>query len=192
VVKRAGIMAASGVVCSLGAYLGAWWVPFPVGVAVGILGVTGRFPRGGVPAATVGAVLGWAVSLWAMALAGLPAGATARVIAALAGLPPYAAVGVAATLLLAALQVLVGAWLARAVNPRKADKPTVTEEPPDVKIGQALRSSTDTLRLEVPSPRWTSPNLSGRFSRIRIRAGRRDKTELRRALVNHAHPHAAG
>lgn len=65
------------------------------------------------------AVLGWAVPLWAMALAGLPAGATARAIAGLAGLPPYAAVTIVVTLLLAALQVLAGAWLARAVLPRR-------------------------------------------------------------------------
>jgi hypothetical protein len=128
VVKRVAILIASGVVCALAAYLGAWWVPFPVGVAAGLLGVTGRFPRGGVLAALAGAVLGWAVLLWALALAGLPAGATAHVIAALAGLPPYAAIAVAATLLLAALQVLVGAWLARAVTPRKAGPPAVTEE----------------------------------------------------------------
>jgi hypothetical protein len=39
------------------------------------------------------------------------------VIAALAGLPPYATVTIVATLLLAALQVLTGAWLARAFAP---------------------------------------------------------------------------
>jgi hypothetical protein len=128
VVERVAMLVLSGVVCSLAAYLGAWWVPFLVGVAAGLLGVTGRFARGGVLAAMVGAAGGWAVLLWAMALAGLPAGATAHVIAALAGLPPYAAVAVAATLLLAALQVLVGAWLARAVTPRKAGRPAVTEE----------------------------------------------------------------
>jgi hypothetical protein len=108
---------------ALGAYLGAWWVPFPVGVAVGALGAAGRLRRGGVLAATVGAVLGWALVLWAMALAGLPVGATARAIAALAALPPYAGVAVAVTLLLAALQVLAGAWLARAAFPRRAAAP---------------------------------------------------------------------
>jgi len=106
--------------CSLGAYLGAWWVPFPVGVAVGAVGAAGRLGRGGVLAATAGAVLGWAVPLWALALSGQPSGATARAIAALAGLPPYAAVALAVTLLLAALQVLAGAWLARAAWPRRA------------------------------------------------------------------------
>jgi hypothetical protein len=120
----AGAFAAS----ALGAYLGAWWVPFPVGVAVGAIGAlgaasagaAGRPRRGGVLAATAGAVLGWALPLWVMALSSLPVGATARVIAALAGLPPYAGVAVAVTLLLAALQVLAGAWLARAVLPGAA------------------------------------------------------------------------
>jgi hypothetical protein len=41
------------------------------------------------------------------------------VIAGLAGLPPHAAVTVTVTLLLAALQALAGAWLARAFAPRR-------------------------------------------------------------------------
>jgi hypothetical protein len=48
---------------------------------------------------------------------GATAGATARVIAALAGLLPYAGVTVAVTTALALLQVLAGAWLGRAVLP---------------------------------------------------------------------------
>jgi hypothetical protein len=103
--------------CGLGAYLGAWWVPFPVGMAAGLLGVTGWLGRGGMLAATAGAVLGWALPLWAMALSGLPVGATGRAIAALAGLPPHAGVAVTVTLVLAVLQVLAGAWLARAILP---------------------------------------------------------------------------
>jgi Penicillin amidase len=75
--------------------------------------------RGVVLMAVAGAVVGWAVPLWIPALRGFPAGATARVIAGLAGLPPHAAVTVAVTLLLAALQVLAGAWLARALLPRR-------------------------------------------------------------------------
>ena len=47
---------------------------------------------------------------------GAPAGATARVIAALVGLPPHAAVGVAATLLIGVLQAVVAVWLARALT----------------------------------------------------------------------------
>jgi len=124
--------------CSLGAYLGAWWVPFPVGVAVGAVGAAGRLGRGGVLAATAGAVLGWALPLWTMALSSLPTGATARTIAALAGLPPYAAVAVAVTLLLAALQVLAGAWLARAVFPAKRPAGEKTRQAPEENGAQDL------------------------------------------------------
>jgi hypothetical protein len=116
-VKRLAVLAVALAACWLGAYLGAWWVPFAVGVAAGLPAVSGWLGRGGVLAAAAGAVLGWALPLWVMALSSLPVGATARVIAALAGLPPYAGVAVAVTLLLAALQVLAGAWLARAVLP---------------------------------------------------------------------------
>jgi hypothetical protein len=83
-----------------------------------VTAVAGPRPRRGcVLPAAVGAAGGWLIVLWLLALDGQPAGATARTIAALAGLPPYAAVAVAVTLLLAALQVLAGAWLARAVIP---------------------------------------------------------------------------
>jgi hypothetical protein len=126
VVRRAGVLVLALALCSVGAYLGLWWLPFVVGVATGLPGLAGRLGRGGMLAATVGAVLGWALSLAAMALASLPVGATARIIAGLAGLPPYAGVTVVVVLLLAALQVLVGAWLARAVFPRKTVAPEGT------------------------------------------------------------------
>ena len=118
--KRLAVLAGALAACWLGAYLGAWWVPFPVGVAAGLLGARGWPGRGGVLAATAGAVLGWVLPLAAMALASLPVGATARAIAALAGLPPHAGVAVAVTVLLAAVQVLAGAWLARALLPGAA------------------------------------------------------------------------
>jgi hypothetical protein len=103
------------VVVAATAAAGLWFVPFVAGVAAGMASL--RRP-GVVPAATLGAVAGWALPLWILALRGLPAGATARAIAALAGIPPYAAVAIVVTLLLAALQTLVGAWLARALVPR--------------------------------------------------------------------------
>jgi hypothetical protein len=43
---------------------------------------------------------------------------SAGVSAALAGLPPYAAVGVAGTLLVGIVQAVVAVWLARAVTHR--------------------------------------------------------------------------
>jgi hypothetical protein len=98
------------------AHLGLWFVPFVLGVVAWAI----RPPaRGVVPAVVAGATAGWALALWVVALHGLPVGATGRSIAALAGLPPYAATAIAVTLLLAALQVLAGAWLARAVLPRR-------------------------------------------------------------------------
>jgi hypothetical protein len=83
--------------------------------------VTVSFTKDGLASINAGdgAVAGWALPLWIPALRGLPAGATARAIAALAGIPPYAAVAVVVTLLLAALQTLAGAWLARALVPRR-------------------------------------------------------------------------
>jgi hypothetical protein len=117
-VKRLALAVAAAAVVAAGAYIGAWFVPFGVGVAAGA--ARSRFTFVTVPVAVLAAVAGWAVPLWVMALRGLPAGATARAIAGLAGLPPYAAVAVAVTLLLAALQVLAGAWLVRALLPRRA------------------------------------------------------------------------
>ena len=80
-------------------------------------------------------------ALWALALDGQPVGATAKVIAGLAGLPPYAWVTVTVVLLLAALQVLAGAWLARGVIPRGKPEAGTKDRPEagtsDVNIGQA-------------------------------------------------------
>ena len=135
---RLGVLVVAVAACALGAWLGAWWVPFLVGVGAGLLK---KARTGMLWPAVIGAILGWALLLWIMALASLPVGATARVIAALAGLPPYAGVAVAVTLLLAALQVLVGAWLARAVIPSRTvtsppGPPDSSADPPDVRIGR--------------------------------------------------------
>jgi hypothetical protein len=115
-VKRLAVFAVVTVVVAGTAAAGLWFVPFVAGVAAGLASL--RRP-GVVPAAALGAVAGWALPLWILALRGLPTGATARAIAAFAGIPPYAAVAVVVTLLLAGLQTLVGAWLARALAPRR-------------------------------------------------------------------------
>ena len=113
--RRLAVFAVVTVLVAVTAAAGLWFVPFVAGVAAGMASL--RRPRV-VPAATLGAVAGWALPLWILALRGLPAGATARAIAAFAGIPPYAAVAIVVTLLLGALQTLVGAWLARAFAPR--------------------------------------------------------------------------
>ena len=114
-VRRLAIFALITAVVAATAAAGLWFVPFVAGLGAGLLS---RRRPGVVPAATLGAVAGWALPLWILALRGLPAGATARAIAALAGIPPYAAVAVLVTLLLAALQAVAGAWLARVLAPR--------------------------------------------------------------------------
>jgi hypothetical protein len=156
---RLAVLVVAAATTAHGAWLGGWWVAFRVGLAAGALGrartrnpartraprtqARTRAPRGGVLPAVAGAILGWAIPIWALALDGQPVGATARVIAGLAGLPPYAGVTVTVVLLLAALQVLVGAWLARSViHARPAAREAQEREEPeagatDVNIGQA-------------------------------------------------------
>jgi hypothetical protein len=131
---RLAALVVAAAATALGAWLGGWWVPFLVGLAAGALGRARA--RGVVIPAVAGAILGWAIPLWALALDAQPVGATAKVIAGLAGLPPYAWVTVTVVLLLAALQVLAGAWLARGVIPRRAPE-RAEAGTSDVNIGQA-------------------------------------------------------
>ncbi len=107
--------AVTAAILGFGAALGLWFLPFVAGLAAGIGPWRVRSALGLVVLAVA---VGWGAALWWPSLSGAPAGATARVIAALAGLPPYAAVGVAATLLIGLLQALVALWLARAITYR--------------------------------------------------------------------------
>jgi len=118
-VRRLLLFVVVAAVTALTAWAGLWFVPFIAGVAAGAASLRWRRI---VLVTVAGAVAGWALPLWILALRGQPAGAAARTIAALAGLPPHAFVTVAVTLLLAALQVWVGAWLARALTPRPAGR----------------------------------------------------------------------
>jgi hypothetical protein len=103
-----------------GAAIGWWFVPFLAGLAAGIASRLGNWRmRATLPATVVVAAAGWAIPMCWQAASGEPVGATARVVAALAGLPAYAAVAVAVTLLVAIIQVLAGLWLGRAVFPRR-------------------------------------------------------------------------
>jgi hypothetical protein len=109
------VCAVTAVILGFGAALGLWFLPFVAGLAAG------AWPwrtRAALALAVLAVAVGWGAALWWPALSGAPAGATARVIAALAGLPPHAAVGVAATLLVGILQALAALWLARAVTYR--------------------------------------------------------------------------
>jgi hypothetical protein len=107
--------AVTAALLGLGAGLGWWFLPFVAGLVAGIGPWRARSALG---LAVLAVGMGWGAALWWPALSGAPAGATARVIAALAGLPPYAAVGVAGTLLVGIAQAVVAMWLARAVTYR--------------------------------------------------------------------------
>jgi len=114
-VRRLGLFVLVAVVVAATAQAGLWFVPFAAGVAAGMASLRWRRV---VLVVAAGAVAGWALPLWILALRGYPAGATARAIAGFAGLPPFAFVTVIVTLLLAFLQAVVGAWLIRALAPR--------------------------------------------------------------------------
>jgi hypothetical protein len=112
--------AAAAALIAAAAEAGLWFAPFVAGLAAGA--VTRRTTwrkRSAVPAVSVAAAAGWAAPLYWSALTGAPEGATARTLAALAGIPPYAAIAVAATLLIAVIQALAGLWLATALTPRR-------------------------------------------------------------------------
>jgi len=107
--------AATAALLGLGAGLGWWFLPFAAGIAAGA-GPWRTLPA--LALVVLAVVVGWGAALWWPTLSGAPAGAAARVIAALAGLPPHAAVGVAATVGIGILQAVVALWLARAVTYR--------------------------------------------------------------------------
>jgi hypothetical protein len=114
--------AAGAAVIAAGAVFGLWYLPFAVGAAAGLADRVGNWgARVTVPAVAAMAAIGWGIPLWWPTLRGEPAGATARVVAALAGLPPHAAVAIALTLLIAVIQAVAGLWLGRALTPRRAE-----------------------------------------------------------------------
>jgi hypothetical protein len=97
--------------------VGAWATPFLVGLAGGVASRLGGWRlRVALPAVVLVAAAGWGAALGWLALRGLPEAAVARVIAALAGLPAHAAVAIAITLLVAAIQAAAGLWLGRALT----------------------------------------------------------------------------
>jgi hypothetical protein len=104
-----------------GAIAGLWFVPLIIGFIAGICARWGgwrlRVMAWAVLAMCAG---GWGAALAALAARGLPIGATARTIAAVAGLPAYAAVAVGGTVAIAVVQGLVGLWLGRALTPLRA------------------------------------------------------------------------
>jgi hypothetical protein len=115
----ATVSVAGAAVIAVAAEAGLWFMPFAASLVTGL--VTSRAgwrARRALAAAGVMAAAGWGAPLLWQAVRGEPAGATARVIAALGGLPPHAAFGVVVTLAVACLQAAAGLWLGRALTPR--------------------------------------------------------------------------
>ena len=111
--------AAGAVIVAVGALAGWWFLPFLAGLGTGLAAHYGRLPlRVTLPAAVAVAIIGWGAALaWLALRDGLPEVSVARSIATLAGLPASAAVAVAVTLVVAALQAVAGLWLGRALAP---------------------------------------------------------------------------
>jgi len=110
---------AAAVIVAAGALAGLWFLPFLAGLGTGLAAHYGRLRlRVTLPAAVAVAVAGWGAALaWLALRDGLPEMTVARSIATLAGLPAAAAVAIAVTLVVAALQAAVGVWLGRALAP---------------------------------------------------------------------------
>jgi hypothetical protein len=112
---------AGAVIVAAGALLGWWFMPFLAGLAAGLAARYGRWRlRVTLPATVAVAAAGWGAALWWLARGGLPEGAVAREIAALAGLPPHAPAAVVVTLLVAVIEAAVGLWLGRALAPGRS------------------------------------------------------------------------
>jgi hypothetical protein len=106
------------VIVAAGALAGWWFLPFLAGLVGGLAAHYGRWRlRVSLPAVMLIAAVGWGDALWWLVRGGLPEGAVAREIAALAGLPASSAVAIAVTLLVAVIQAAVGLWLGRALAP---------------------------------------------------------------------------
>jgi hypothetical protein len=112
-VQRSAAVALVGAVLAVAAmYVGAWWAPFVVGLAIGVFGPRARFaiPLGGL----VG-LLAWTVPLVVVhEQYGL--GPTARAIAAIMGLTGASDLPVALTILVGTLLGASGAWLGSAAR----------------------------------------------------------------------------
>jgi hypothetical protein len=104
----------AAIVAVVAAYV--WFAPFAVGTALGCLAARWRRARVALVCAETAALAGWAMPLVWRTIANEPVIATARVTAALAGLPPAGWLVIVVTLLLAAIQGLLGGWLATSLG----------------------------------------------------------------------------
>jgi hypothetical protein len=98
--------------CAAGVFFGAWWLTFPVGVALGV----GMRARAAIPAGALAGALGWGLLLaWGQWRIGL--GPAAHVLAAILGFTQVGPAGpVVLTCLVGFLLGLTGAWVGAAAR----------------------------------------------------------------------------
>ena len=111
-----------GIVLIAGAaVLGLWFMPFLIGLATGVAMRWGWWRlRVTVPAVLIMTCAGWGLALGILAAGGQAIGPTAQTIASVSGFPGAAALAIAVTLGVSAVQGLAGLWLGRALAPRPA------------------------------------------------------------------------
>jgi hypothetical protein len=106
------VLVAGAAISLLGILVGAWWLPFPIGVAAGVVLVRARW---GLPAGALIGLIAWTIPLVSAQLQyGL--GPTSLSLAAIMGFNGAATIPVALTLLVGLLLGLTGAWLGAAAR----------------------------------------------------------------------------
>jgi hypothetical protein len=100
--RQTGVFVIGLIIAAAGVFFGAWWAPFPVGIAIGI--VQGR-GRTAIPLGALVGFLSWIVPLARLDLL-YGAGPAAATVAAIMGFGRHRA----------SLLGLTGAWLATAVR----------------------------------------------------------------------------
>lgn len=110
--RPTGVFVIGLILATAGVFLGAWWAPFPVGVAFGI--VQGR-GRTAIPLGALIGLLAWILPLARMEVT-YGIGPAAAAIAGIMGFGRQGLIPVVLTLLVGALLGLTGAWLAAAAR----------------------------------------------------------------------------
>lgn len=110
--RQTAVFVAGVVLAAAGVFLGAWWAPFPVGIAFAV--AHGR-SRTAIPLGGVIGLIAWVLPLARLDVA-YGIGSSAASIAGIMGFGHQGWPPITLTLLLGALLGLTGAWLATAVR----------------------------------------------------------------------------
>lgn len=124
-VRFAATLVIAAALALLGVYLGAWWAPFPVGIAAGLVLTRARW---GIAAGAIAGLVAWTVPLAAEQVQyGLKA--TSLSLAAIMGFDGAATIPLALTLVVGLLLGLTGAWLGAAARGLMPARLRPVEEP---------------------------------------------------------------